>query len=166
MNRKMKKTKDRVDIHPVFFLFFGLSIAVSLTGILAALAICIDRCDELFNVLRYQDDWRVAHTSIYKNKWQPFSGNFFEDLIGIPHELYVGFAQFSSAAFIALILFPLLVFVVPVYDAWAAMNFDLLILGWAPFIAGILLFIIVGIICEKTRVDRTYKKNIDDFDPR
>lgn len=161
----MSKKKKPGDIHPVFFLFFAVSIALCCVGLLAALVICIDRSDELFNALRYQDDWRVTHTSIYKNKWQPFNGNFFQNLLSIPHELYTGFSEFSAAAFIALILYPLLVFVVPVYDAWMAMNFQMLILGWAPFLAGILLFFVSGVFCEMARVDRTYKKNMDDFNP-
>lgn len=113
-----------------------------------AFIICIDRTDELFNNVRYQQNWHNAGNSMYQNRWTPFVGGFVDHIRLIPIGIFNGFYYFPAAALVTLIFFPLLIFVVPIYDGFAMMDFDLLMYGWLPFGIGIMLFIMAGLLSE------------------
>jgi hypothetical protein len=139
------------NIHPVFYIFFIASLLLCLTGMLMAFVICIDRTDELFNNVRYQDHWSKAGNSMYKNRWEPFQGNFIECVKQIPAGFYIGFSKFPAAALVAIVFYPLLVLVFPVYDIFANMDFTMLLLGWLPFLGGVLLFILSGLLAQMSK---------------
>ena len=139
------------NIHPVFYLFFIVSLVLCLLGMLMAFVICIDRTDELFNAVRYQDHWSKAGNTMYKNRWEPFQGNFIDCVKQIPAGFYIGFSKFPAAALVAIVFYPLLVLVFPVYDLFAHMEFTMLLLGWLPFVGGVLLFILSGLLAQMSK---------------
>ncbi len=139
------------NIHPIFYLFFLASLMLCVIGMLIAFVICIDRTDELFNNVRYQDNWHNAGNSLYRNRWEPFHGNFIDCVKQIPAGFYVGFGKFPASALVAMVFYPLLVLVFPVYDVFANMDFTMLLIGWLPFLGGILLFILSGLLAQMSK---------------
>ena len=153
------KSKSGDSIHPIFFLFFAASIGLCICGMLIALVICIDRADELFNNVQYQGNWHNTGNSMYQNRWSPFIGGFVDHVKQIPAGLFNGFYYFPAAALVAVIFYPLLVIVVPIYDGFSSMNFSMLLYGWLPFAAGVMLFIASGVLAEMVRSSRAPKIN-------
>ncbi len=115
----------------LFILVLLVSAFLCLTGALIALVICADHVAEFFN------GWN------YENNWEPFHGGYLDYVLQIPGALYVAFSHFPEACFLTMIMYPMLVVAIAIYEV-IHNDFTLVLMGWGPFMAGVALFIFGG----------------------
>ncbi len=151
--KRIKKSSAGA-FNPLLAVVFTFAIALCVISVLIALIISIDRADELFNSVRYQDNWHQK-SSIYENRWEPFENrNYIQCVLSIPKNLYIALLKFPTSFLIGLIFLPLLVVVVPVYEGFYLGEATMLLLAWLPLVLGIALLACAGLMAEMDRVKK------------
>jgi hypothetical protein len=115
-----------------------VGVVVSLTGMVIAYALCVEHIVNLMG-------WRL------QNDWTPFQGGFWDTVRQIPQALYECITYYPEASFTAFVFYPLAVVAFAIYEAvhW---QFDLIVMGWLPFMVGVAIFLFSGLLIEKTDI--------------
>lgn len=117
-------------------LVIGVGAFLIVTGLVISFVLCVDHVSEFFN------GWN------YKNNWEPFSGTYFDYIRQIPHEVYIAFGWFPEACFITVILFPVLILFLGIYEVMYN-DFSLVLNGWLPVLIGIFGMVLFGFMIMK-----------------
>ncbi|MCC7305453.1 MAG: hypothetical protein IT558_04245 [Alphaproteobacteria bacterium] len=157
------KAKSENFANPVFLILFLAGTFLCIVSLLIAYIICIDRADELFNYVRHGSDWRTQRDLMYQNEWNPFQKDSYMAAIqAIPRHIYIAFGYFPTSALIGLIFFPLMIVVVPFYEAYMG-QYLLLLYGWLPFAAGVLVLVAAGLMAEMSKAEKRSRDNLDNL---
>jgi hypothetical protein len=158
-----KKNPSTADVtNPAFYVLITAAAILFILSILNAAIISTDRADELFNALRYKNDWRVS-SSFYKNTWEPFRNCGYDFcVLRVPGNLWVALNQFPTSFLIGLVFLPLMIFVAPMYEVFFLSEYTMLLFGWLPFALGVISFVASGIIAETNRVNNKINLSVED----
>ncbi len=119
-----RKGKTRAPISPFTAVILSGSLFLCVTGFLVAYLICDDRVAEFSNGYLHQ------------NNWTPFRGGYLDYLVQLPGTLYIALLHYSHACMMSLIFFPLLIFIVPLYDMFFLHDYSMALKGILPFAIG------------------------------
>lgn len=115
-------------------LFFCMGL--SLVSGLMLFVHCTDRIDEFMNGVLFQ------------NKWVPLQGDYLQYLMMLPFALKDAVLQYPAAGLAALVFFPVLAVMIPLYDLAAQGMYDIILMAWLPLVACAMIFITVGVFTE------------------
>ncbi|MGB4057650.1 MAG: hypothetical protein WBK77_06165 [Alphaproteobacteria bacterium] len=134
----------------MFVLTMLVALFLCLSGILIAFVLGADHIAEFLNKRNYQ------------NEWEPFRGafGFFDYVARIPDEIVNGIRYFPDACFAMLVFYPLTVIILALFEVFEG-DFTMLLMGWLPFFAGIMLFVIGGFFFLREPVGSSFKNKND-----
>ncbi len=145
-----RKGKTRAPVTPFTALIMLAGVFLCITGFLVAYLICVDRVAEFSNGYFYQ------------NNWAPFRGGYLDYLMQLPRTLYLSLLHYSHACMISLIFFPLLIFMVPLYDMFFLHDYSAVFYGVTPFMIGAGLVLWSAFLQDTSRLPKVKPLEFDD----
>ncbi|MCB9978267.1 MAG: hypothetical protein H6862_01495 [Rhodospirillales bacterium] len=126
---------------------FLVGLIGMLYGLIGTYVLCVFFLEEYINGVRLVN-WYHPDTSSLLSFWHH-----------LPSLFLMTFSRYDLSAFVTILFFPMISFLVPLWAGFSSGNWTLVAFGWGPFLGGCALSLLGAAAWVRERERRKRKKN-------